>query len=278
MDLVIDADHITYLVSESNTYKTGFDTLEEFEALNFADSEIDFNVYKKHFQSIVDDYILTAECACIAYGWGKIDDVKIVMSDKTNFRFDVFPDYKKNRVSKNKIRTQLKKWARKKFICEPNTEADDVVAYYVRNGALGITTDKDLYKGVEGIWYNAHYMHKSWMVTSKEDAEEFFKCQILAGDGVDAIPSLPRVGLPTAKKLMFKHGSSYQDIVQIFKDKGFDVAYMLTMTRLVCMSQWTPKHGIRLWEIPNEKSVQKAKKKAKKQIQNAHNKRLSDTS
>lgn len=251
MDLVIDADHITYLVSESNTYKTGFDTLEDFEDLNFADCEVDLSVYKKHFNSIVEDYILTAECACIAYGWGKIDDVKIIMSDKRNFRFDIFPDYKKNRVSKNKIRTQLKKWARKKFICEPNTEADDVVAYYVRNGALGITTDKDLYKGVEGIWYNAHYMHKVWMKTSKEDAEEFFKCQILAGDGVDDIPSIKGVGIATAKKLMKKYGNSYADILSIFKDKGYDKDYMVLMGRLVSMRQWTPKKGIKLWDIKN---------------------------
>ena len=246
-DLIIDADHIAYLVSESRTYKSGFDEIDEDEGGDTL-AEVGMEQYTNHFKSIVDDYILTAKCGGIAYGWD-IGDVKVIMSDETNFRFELYPEYKKGRVSQNEVRTKLKAWARDEYICEPNTEADDVVAYYVRKGGVGITTDKDLYKGVEGIWYNAHYMHKSFSTCNKEDAEYFFKCQILGGDGVDGIPSLPKVAIKTAEKLMTKHGSSYNDIVKIFKTKGFDEDYMLTMARLVCMSQWTPKKGILLWNF-----------------------------
>ena len=247
-DLIIDADHITYLVSESRTYKDKFDECEDYDDLDLEEVVPDFKQYTKHFKAIIKDYILTAKVGGIAYGW-EIDDVKIIMSDKTNFRFELFPEYKCKRTSKNEVRSKLKAWARKKYICEPNTEADDVVAYYVRKGGIGFTTDKDLYKGVEGIWYNCHYMNKCWVACNKADAEYFFKCQILAGDGVDGIPSLPRVGIPTADKLMQKHGSSYEDILKIFKMRGFDKEYMLTMARLVSMTQWTPKHGITLWTM-----------------------------
>ena len=241
MTLVIDGDHIAYLVGESKTYKTDFDSIDEFDDLSLKEEKIN---YKKHFKAIVKDYILTAKCAAIAYGWGKITDVKVIMSDKTNFRYDIYPDYKKRRFAHNKVVTKLKKWARKKYICVPNTEADDVVSYYVRNGAIGITTDKDLYRGVEGIWYNAHYMHKKWLKTTKEEAEHFFKCQLLAGDPVDDIPGIAGVGIATAEKLLKKY-----NLLQIFLDKGYNKEYMLTMGRLVNMKQWTPEHGIRLWEM-----------------------------
>jgi len=247
-DLIIDADHITYLVSESRTYKNNFDVCDDYDDIDLEEVEVEFKQYKKHFKAIVKDYILTAKCAGIAYGW-TIGAVKVIMSAETNFRFRLYPEYKNGRTSTNEVRTKLKAWARKKYIAIDNTEADDVVAYYVRKGGLGVTTDKDLYKGVEGVWFNSHYKHRDWLVCNKKDAEYFFKCQILAGDGVDGIPSLPRVGLPTADKLMKNHGSSYENIVKIFKMRGFTRQYMITMARLVCMSQWTPKKGIVLWDI-----------------------------
>jgi 5'-3' exonuclease len=138
----------------------------------------------------------------------------------------------------------------KKYHFEPHTEADDIVAHYVSKGALGFTTDKDLFKGVKGIWYNCHYAHRCWVRTTKKEAEHFFKSQVLAGDSTDGIPSIAGEGLITAEKLMKKYGSSWDDILGIFKDKGYDKQYMITMTRLVCMSQWSPKKGIKLWKYP----------------------------
>ena len=149
----------------------------------------------------------------------------------------------------------------KKYHFEPNTEADDTVAYYVRKGGIGFTTDKDLFNGVEGIWFNCHYKHRSWIRRNKVDAEYFFKQQILGGDYGDGIPSIDGVALITAKKLLIKYGDSYEDIVSIFKDKtkvigktprpeSYSKKYMVTMAQLVCMNQWTPKHGVRLWKIP----------------------------
>ena len=183
------------------------------------------------------------------------------MSDQTNFRYEIFPEYKKGRPPSSKLMRRMKKWARKKYHFEPNTEADDVVAYYVRKGAIGFTEDKDLFNGVEGLWYNAHYKHRCWVRTTEDEAEYFFKQQILGGDGGDNIPSIDGVGLITADKLMKKYGSGYEDIFSIFKDTtkvlgkihrttSYGRNYALTMARLVCMSQWTPKKGIRLWKIP----------------------------
>lgn len=250
-DIIIDADHIAFNVTESKEHKDGLG--------GFAVGKLNMTPYKEHFKRIVEDYIQTAEVESICYNW-TIGKVRVVMSDVTNFRYEVYPEYKNKRPSDHKIRAKLRKWARKYYEFEPNTEADDVVAYYVRKGGIGFSTDKDLFKGVKGIWYNAHYMHRCWIRTSKKQAEHFFKCQILAGDNVDGIPSLDGVGLKTAEKLLKKYGNSYEDIISIFKDKtkvlgekhrekSYSKKYMIKMTRLVCMSQWTPKKGIKLWEL-----------------------------
>lgn len=252
-DLVIDGDHIAFNVSESKSYKNGFDAdadMDNDEAWETGVAlDTDMTIYQEHFKSIVADYVCEAEVEGIIQGW-TVGKVMVVMSDETNFRYEVYPPYKAKRPSNSEVRGKLRAWAREHYTCEPNTEADDVVAYYVRNGALGVTTDKDLFKGVGGIWFNSHFMHRKWLNCTPEEGEYFFKCQILAGDGVDGIPSIDGVGIITANKLMKKHGSSYQDILQIFKDKGHDKKYMVTMARLVSMTQWTPKKGIKLWKLP----------------------------
>ena len=243
-DIVIDADHVAFNVADSKTHSDGGVGGEIV-------GKIDMKPYIRHFKAIIDDYVTTAEVESIAYGYD-IGNIIVVMSDVTNFRYDVYPEYKNKRPPNHKVRSKLRKWARKHYYFEENTEADDVVAYLVRNGALGFTTDKDLFKGVKGIWFNAHFMHRCWIRTTEAEAEYFFKCQILAGDSVDGIPSISGVGIKTAEKLLAKYGESWDNIVQIFKDKGYDKEYMITMTRLVCMSQWTPKKGIKLWKFPKK--------------------------
>jgi len=249
-DVYIDADHILHNVTNSKTYDTGFETQEDVSYDDFGSGKVKLHLtpYKNHFDAIVEDYVTTAEVESICYDW-KVGEVHVILSAPDNFRFDVYKDYKCNRPKdKPKLFKKLQKWARKKYRVEPQTEADDVVSYYVRKGAVGFTTDKDMFKGVAGKWFNCHYMHKNWITTSKKDAEEFFKCQILAGDGVDDIPSISGVGLITARKLMDKHGWSYDDIKKIFKLHGHNKKYMLQMGRLVSMNQWHPDYGIRLWQ------------------------------
>jgi len=255
-DIIIDADHILFFVAEAKFHKErDAIKIEELED-GCADwdteiPELNLEPYIKHFKDIVEDYVLTAEVESICYGW-TLGETKVILSDSTNFRYELYPEYKAGRNPKSDTLKALAKWAKSEYIVEPNTEADDVVAYYVRQGGLGFTTDKDLFKGVSGIWFNTHYKHRCWVRTSEKEAEHFFKCQSLAGDPVDKIPALSGVGIPTASKLLNKHGDSWQDILQIYLDRGYSKDYMLTMVRLVAMNQWTPKKGVKLWKIPKK--------------------------
>lgn len=251
-DIIIDADHIAYLVANSKSYQNGFDVDEDAEDDGGWGTGFDNLVtepHKQHFKSIVNEYVMIAEVEAIVRGW-KLGKTIVIMSDVRNFRFDLYDEYKNKRPSSSQLLSDIKKWARSEYHFEKNTEADDVVAYYVRKGGLGFTTDKDLFKGVQGIWYNSHYMHRTWRYTSHDEAEWFFKCQALAGDGVDGIPAIDGVGIITAEKLLKKNGSSWKNILQTYLDKGYSKKYMVTMVRLVAMNQWSPKKGVKLWKFP----------------------------
>jgi len=251
-DIVIDADHILYLVAFSKDYNDGFDEVDsdsEADFVGFGEEtvEIDLTPYKKHFKAIIEDYITTAEVESIAYNW-TIGKIRVILSDHKNFRYDIYPEYKAKRETKNPLLSSLKKWAMKKYHFEKNTEADEVVSYYVKKGGLGFTTDKDLFKGVAGRWFNSHYKHRYWVKTSKEDAHKFMLMQVLAGDPVDEIPALPRVGLLTAKKLLDKFGWDWKGVVKAYESKGFDEDYAILTRNLVDMNIWHPKKGITLWK------------------------------
>lgn len=257
-DIVIDADHIFFSVCDSKLHKS---ELTDGVPLS-GKGKVSLKPYKEHFKRIIDDYVTTAEVESICYKWipGK---VRVIISDHTNYRYDIFPNYKKDRPEKSDIKKRLKKWAMKKYQYEPNTEADEVCCYYVREeGAIGFSPDKDVFM-TEGKWFNCHHMHRNWVINSKRDAEYFFKQQILAGDSVDGIPGVAGIGLASADKLMQKYGSSYEDILSIFKDptkilakkgkpreKSYSKKYMIKMAQLVDMTSWEPKKGIQLWEFP----------------------------
>jgi len=253
-DIVIDADHILFMVTESQEYKAGLDGGRELD-----DVVVKLKPYKEHFKRIVADYVATAEVESIAHDW-TIGKTRVILSDETNFRYALYPDYKKGRPPPPELRQRLKKWAVKKYTVFPNTEADDVVAYYVRKGGIGFTTDKDLFKGVAGLWFNTHYKHRTWSEPSKAEALWFFKCQCLAGDRVDGIPALAGIGLVKADQLLKKYGSTWNDILNIYLDnkkvlgktprkEAYTKEYMETMVRLVCMTQWAPLKGIELWKM-----------------------------
>lgn len=252
-DIIIDGDHILFFVCESKIYKDG---LEDAQPLRSSGLE-DLTPYEEHFKRIVEEYVATAEIESICYNWN-IGKVRVIMSDNTNFRYEIYPQYKAKRPPTPELRKRLKKWAMKEYSFVPNTEADDVVAHYVRKGGIGFTTDKDLYKGVAGKWYNCHFQHRCWVKTTEQEAERFFKTQVLAGDATDGIPSIDGVGLITAGKLLDKYGDSWDDIFSIFKDVNKTIGkprkvsygrdYALTMIRLVSMTQWSKKKGVVLWQ------------------------------
>lgn len=239
-DIYIDADHILYAVAGN-------------PAKNMLDGDIlevkpDMAMLKRKFMSIVKDYedLLATETVSKKFTLGA---THLVFSDPySNFRYDIYPEYKAHRKGdRSKAFYRLRKWAHKKYPPVKNTEADDIVAYYVRKGAVGVSTDKDLLKGVPGRWLDCYHSRMSYEKTKKKAARYFVLVQTLAGDPTDNIKGMPRVGHTTAEKLLERFGADWLGVVAAYASKGLTETDAVLTRRLVGMDQWSPKKGVRLW-------------------------------
>jgi 5'-3' exonuclease len=244
-DIVIDADHILHFVCFSNKYKDGFEVVEDEG--DFGEKvKINIDAQIKHLESIISDYVLIAEVESICYGW-TTGETKVIFGDKTNFRYKLLKDYKANRADskRNEEFYALQDYCRKKYTVVENCEADDVVAYYVRKGGIGFSTDKDILKS-EGIWFDCYHSRRHFVRNSKKDAYKFMLMQCLVGDATDNIKGLYLIGHVKAKKLLDEYGWSWESVKKIYVDKGKTVEDAILTRNLVDMTLWHPKKGIRL--------------------------------
>jgi hypothetical protein len=138
------------------------------------------------------------------------DSYELFLTGHSNFRMDVFPDYKANRIGikqptrKAEIRDYLVRY--KGGVVINGMEADDAcgIAMYSMPASktVLIHQDKDL-DMLRGNHYNWHKCHKDNGIynISEEEADKIFYRQLLKGDSVDNIPGLFRM---TGKKATAK--------------------------------------------------------------------------
>ena len=232
--LFIDADNLLYLTTFArDNVGSGF---EAQDGDTFDNSSMDMKPLKDKFKSLVHDVTASCEIESAIGTMSKFKKVVCVFTDSTNFRYDIFPDYKKKRTNdKPKEFYKLKSWAIKKFgIISDEVEADDIVSYYARKGHPIASADKDVLKGTPGYHYDIY--HKCFIKTSKKAANAFLCLQALMGDPSDDIPGIPRVGEKTAEKLL-GDDKTLKRVFEIYEEKGLDKEYALTMIRLVHMGQ-----------------------------------------
>lgn len=265
--LYIDADSLLYLTiyARSNT-GTGFNQVEEGE--NFGEIRLDMEPFKDQFKSLVHDVVSACEVESAIGKMVKFDKVVCVFTGKTNFRYDIFPNYKWRRnllPKKPKEFYKLKKWAVKKFgIISDIVEADDYVSYMMSQGHPGTSADKDVLYQNPGIHYDMY--HKKFVNTSKKSAQEFLCIQAINGDtSADSIDGLrtpkvnkfkgdktkgedpltktnpngiglSRVGEVKAKSLL-NGDYTLENVIKIYQDHNFTKDYALMQIRLVHMGQ-----------------------------------------
>ena len=144
----------------------------------------------------------------------------------SNFRNDIYPDYKANRPpAPEELRqqfAQVRAFLRAAGLCElssPRFEADDLIGTLAaRERARGervllITADKDLAQlvGAQDQWWDfprgepldPRAVARKFGVRPEQIADQL----ALAGDKVDNIPGVPGVGMATAAKLLRRFGS-----------------------------------------------------------------------
>jgi len=152
-------------------------------------------------------------------------DYILVYTPSTNFRYDLYPNYKIKRLDKEQTKEliDLKKYAKSTGLIVESVEADDVVAYYARRGHPIASGDKDVIYGVEGNNYFYHSAHRKVYKTSKEDADRFVLLQTLAGDSSDDIPGMEGVGLDIEKGVftgtsvkLLPDNATFEDVLHIY--------------------------------------------------------------
>lgn len=246
--IAIDADYLIFEATEGKVTRTGGFAKEDGEVGAKGYKE-PLKPYKDHVKRAIKDIVDEIAINMPGELSGK---VRVIFSDPNgNFRYDIYPEYKANRKGgdRSELFYRLRKWVHKKWGYVPNTEADDIVAYYVREkGYVGATFDKDLLQGVPGTWFDVHYMRRYVIHTEVGSAHHFNMIQTLAGDPTDNIKGLPRVAHATAIKLLDKHGWNWDGVVAAYKEKGMSEEDAILTRRLVGMDQWSPKKGVKLWQ------------------------------
>lgn len=237
--VIIDADFIPYHIYP-DVVKEGDG--ESVEAPDISDGK---KAFKEAIEEVMDNMAVLFEYPLKA-------KAKIIMSDETNFRYDIFPEYKGNRTQERTPEFYaLRDWARKKYIRWKNCEADDVCGWYARfktDKVIIVSNDKDVKFGLPGIKFDPYPGRNFFMEVSEYEANRFILQQTLAGDSGDSIPGIPRVGMKTAEKLLNELGWDWNGVVAAYRSKGLTEAHALLTRRLIGLDQLNKKKELELWK------------------------------
>lgn len=157
-----------------------------------------------------------------------VDMANYFFSGPNNFRKEVDPEYKAQRVSAKPLAFgEVKDRLMPRY--EGQLEADDLLGLHAE-GNLIVTTDKDLLM-VPGRHYNPYDPHAKIRTIDQAEGTYNFLTQVLTGDSVDNYPGCPGVGKVTAKKLLDKD-CSWGTVVDAYTKKGLTEQDAIHQARL----------------------------------------------
>ena len=184
----------------------------------------------------------------------KADDVEVILSGRTNYRVDLYPEYKANRPDRKPVYyADIGSYLQRKW---PTTtvewiEADDWLGIQQTEDTIICTIDKDL-DMIAGWHYN--FVKGDMYCVDESTADRNFYKQLLTGDSVDNIPGLPGVGTKRADRIL--EGATcntelYARCREAYGERGFDDEYMTLQANLL----WIMREPFTLWVPP--KAVQR---------------------
>ena len=191
MQLLIDGDIIAYKIASTNEHPIEWD--DDLWTLHSDANEV-IKEIDNHL-----GYLITT----INEANGKpIDEVIIALTDKSNFRKDVYEDYKANR--KNNRKPLCLKAVRQHLVDHwdavimDNLEADDVISILAsKKKSIIVSEDKDLQQ-IPGLHWDGEFL----VTIGKTDAYRFFLSQVLTGDSSDNYKGCSGIGPVKAKRML----------------------------------------------------------------------------
>lgn len=190
-EALIDADILAYQAAtsaeQSIDWGDGFWTLHAYEQ----DAQ-------SHFTAMLENILDKVGTKDVTLAW----------SDSTNWRMNVYPDYKSNRKSTRRpmVLKAVREWAKDKWfsITTPTLEGDDVIGLLTTDPKLSgkyvvCTIDKDM-KSIPGAHYN--FGKDEFFEVSTHEADLWHMTQTLTGDTTDGYPGCSGVGIKTAEKIL----------------------------------------------------------------------------
>lgn len=240
---IVDGDMLAYRVAFSCERETKWG--DDLWTMTTSESAMKVEVYR-FFDSIVERL--------------EVGAVLPVFSPRSNFRMDLFPDYKANRKDKRKPMALrwLIDWVRETYcgLEAENMEADDLIGIMCTRdpeSTIAVSGDKD-FGTLPITWYNP--LKEELKVTTPEEARRFHLVQTLAGDATDGYMGVRGVGAVTAVKLFDKKGYTWDAILGAYEKGGMDEEDALLTARLAYIlhdkdyNEETKE--ITLWEPPKE--------------------------
>ena len=188
----------------------------------------------------------------------KAGEYELWLSGPKNFRYDIYPEYKANRLG-----SYRPKWERavKDFLVEQwganwssGCEADDMVGVRQTSETIIAHIDKDI-NMIPGHHYNWPLTRKGKVIreeklyyVSPEEADQWFYTQLLMGDrGTDNIPGVPGIGPKKAEKLISSTPpEKWFDVVR--ETYGLDPAMKMNAQVL-----WIWRKPNDIWQWPEDK-------------------------
>lgn len=152
------------------------------------------------------------------------DEAVLVFSGKSNFRYDVWPQYKGNRAESRKpvsyweIVRELREEGEFRVVSEDCLEGDDYIGILATRPSsvrrIIVSEDKDMktLPCVE-IWRGGELVE-----TDQESADRFWHYQTLMGDSTDGYHGCPGIGPVSAEKVLSKAGDPWANILQAYVD------------------------------------------------------------
>jgi DNA polymerase I len=146
----------------------------------------------------------------------------VFVKGKNNFRYKIYPEYKKRRPEKHPIIDVLNQYLVDEFgaIESHNAESDDYVYSYsqlpeYQGRVVMCSVDKDL-RQIPGIHYD--YQKNKFITVDNETAKYNLAVQMIMGDAADCIPGLRGYGPKKAENLIKKGMTKYQYIKVILNE------------------------------------------------------------